>query len=34
MSYFIQAIGYTMIMLEEVQYLNMHGFFVNNFLKI
>jgi succinate dehydrogenase hydrophobic anchor subunit len=34
MSYFIEAIEYTTIMLEKIQYWNMHGFFVNNFLKI
>jgi hypothetical protein len=33
MRYFIQATEYTIIMLEKIQYSNMHGFFVNNFLK-
>jgi hypothetical protein len=34
MIYFIQAVEYAIIMLEKIQYLNMHGFFVKNFLKI
>jgi hypothetical protein len=34
MRYFIQATEYDMILYAKFQHMNMHGFFVINYLKI